>query len=271
MTLRRVETLKVFWNRQARDGGYRTNFGAGMLIKDSAVAEHRRQTEEARFRALVPLCPDFDVLDVGCGTGRWTHFMAPLVRYIIATDLSDEMVEICRRLQVEVGIANAEFSIRSATDFTALPRFDLIHVGGVLQYLTDEEVIEFARQAAAHLKPGGRCVTRDSVTCQRRELRGDYPVVYRTQVEYRTLFAQGGMQQIGSARAYILPAVVDKLNRIIALRGRWLDAAIALDNAIMRHWPATWLLRAYAALTGRGCGEVPDHRFAVYAPVTVPG
>ncbi len=266
MTLRRVEKVVAFWNRQALDSRYQSEFGAGMLIKDASVAEHRRRTEESRFRNLVELSSDAQVLDVGCGTGRWSFFLAPSVGHVVAIDLIDEMIEVCRRIQTEHSIANVEFHVRPATEIGDLGAFELIHAGGVLQYLTDDEVVAFARLVVSQLLPGGTCVTRDSVTRVRRELHGDYPVVYRTDSEYEQLFAAGGMRRIRSERAYILPAIVGRLNRIIPLRGRWLEYAILLDNFLMRHWPATWLLRVYAKLTGRGCGEVPDHRFFVYVP-----
>jgi len=260
------EIVRNFWNNQAGDTGYESEFGAGMLIKDRHIAMHRKSIEERLFAKLITLHEGMEVLDIGCGTGRWSFLMAPNVARVLATDISDEMIRTGGRLRQLESASNVEFLVREALDISDLGQFDLIFIGGVLQYLSDDEVRTLTKRVVRALKPRGACLTRDSVTSRRHAMCGDYPVVYRTRVQHNELCRAGGLELVTSERAYVMPALIPKIMRIAPLRGRFLDWAIRLDGLVMRNWPATWLLQIYAALTNRGCGEVPDHRFFLYRP-----
>lgn len=57
-----------------------------------------RQGELAHLHELLPrLLRGCNVLEVACGTGYWTHVVAPAARSLLATDQSMEMLEIARR------------------------------------------------------------------------------------------------------------------------------------------------------------------------------
>jgi len=102
MTLER-ERSRQFWNRQVADGTYETDFGPGTLLRDRRLALARKATEERRFGELVELNPEWTVLDVGCGTGRWSLYFASRVRHVVATDLSEAMIARARTLVEAAG------------------------------------------------------------------------------------------------------------------------------------------------------------------------
>ena len=100
----------------------------------------RRQRSERRIAATVSflrshglLGSDCDVIDIGCGPGRFAAEFAKTAHYVAGTDLSPKMVEYAARFSREQGLANTAFT---ACDFKAADidqygwrnRFDLVFI-----------------------------------------------------------------------------------------------------------------------------------------------
>lgn len=267
MTIDR-ERSRRFWDRQVTDGRHQADFAPGTLLVDGRLAASRRAIEERNFLRLVRLFPQQTVLDIGCGAGRWALFFAARVQRVVATDFSEAMVGRARAVVLAAGATNVEFRVGDALSVTELPRAEMVHAGGLLQYLSDEDLVVFAERARGRLSGGGCLVTRDSVGPRRVELTGDYPVVYRTEEEYQQLMLAAGFALESRARACFMPTVLPRLIRFLPLWGAPLEWAIALDGRLLRVWPFPALLALHHRVTGRGSGLVLDHRFAVWRPVS---
>ncbi len=96
---------KKDWNRRAVswEQGLREN-------------ESRRKRSEKRVKATVDylvsmgaLGPETDVIDIGCGPGRFVAEFAGIARHATGYDLSDSMVEYGREFCRERGISNVTF------------------------------------------------------------------------------------------------------------------------------------------------------------------
>jgi SAM-dependent methyltransferase len=123
---------------------------------DSSIPVHVMEHLTARRVGLAhSLVPSGEVLDVGCGTGRFLEALPPGYRRT-GVDVSLGMLEIAREKGLEVAKASGE----------GLPfedgSFDLVTTFAVLHHLIDPELVratllEMARVA----RPGGAVVVWD--------------------------------------------------------------------------------------------------------------
>ncbi|WP_373047006.1 class I SAM-dependent methyltransferase [Vulgatibacter sp.] len=120
-----------------------------MPIKDEAAYQHKLAVTQSHFRK------DMAVLEFGCGTGSTALLHAPHVRSILATDLSEKMLEIAREKARHAGVTNVTFEKASFETLRAEDEgFDAVLGLSILHLLADLD-------GALHkvyrlLKPGGR-------------------------------------------------------------------------------------------------------------------
>jgi ubiquinone/menaquinone biosynthesis C-methylase UbiE len=92
------------------------------------------------------------VLDIGCGTGRWTRYVAPKVSFVEAIDPSDAVISAAHLLKdlsnlriTKCSIDSIPFDERS---------FDLVFSLGVLHHIPD--TMDAMRKAASFVKKDGQ-------------------------------------------------------------------------------------------------------------------
>lgn len=111
--------------------------------------------EEPRVRAAVGEVVGKSVLDLGCGTGRHTTWLAAGGAAVTALDFSEGMLREARR---KAGLENVQFVAHDLHE--PLPfadgAFDLVVSGLVLEHLRDLRA--FFREARRVVRAGGRAV-----------------------------------------------------------------------------------------------------------------
>lgn len=104
------------------------------------------------------LKPDDRVLEIGCGTGTTALHHAPKAGHILATDISQKMIDIAREKAQAAGVDNVSFDVSSIDDLDSSPgQYDVILAHSILHLI--EDVPRTLRQLHRMLKPGGLLIS----------------------------------------------------------------------------------------------------------------
>jgi SAM-dependent methyltransferase len=165
--------------------------------------------------------PETRVLDFGCGFGNVARLLAPSVHHLSLWDDAPRMRR-CAMAAV-AGAPNVELlDLSTAAHEYQSPRFDLILVNSVTQYMTVAEVQNSLRRWRAMLAPRGRIVVSDVVP-------PNYPAG-------RELWI---VLQVSARRGFILRALYDAA-RILPLywRARGARPRLRISKGELRQWAA---------------------------------
>lgn len=136
-----VEKSSNFWDKIAKRY-------ANTPVKDEATYQKKLEITR-KF-----LTPDSSVLEIGCGTGSTSIAHAPFARYIHATDISANMIEIARAKAKQQSIDNVDFD-QVSIDNLDVPNgsVDVALAMSILHLVDDRHQV--MKKIHAALKPGG--------------------------------------------------------------------------------------------------------------------
>ena len=101
----------------------------------------------------------FDVLDIGCGPGGWTHDVAHTYPEIEVTgiDISNSMIAYARAHAEVRGLTNAHFQVMNALKRLDFPdaSFDLVNARAALGFVPTPAWPELIEEYKRVLRPGG--------------------------------------------------------------------------------------------------------------------
>lgn len=129
-----------------------------------------------------------NVLDVACGTGRNSILLSQLFHHVDAFDISKSFIEENKKRFAQY--KNISFFTHNVTDIQ-LPekKYDLIFLGGICMYLSDDEMKVFLQKVQQALAPGGKIISRDSVSPNATSFYSHIKV-YRNEKDYEKLLEQ---------------------------------------------------------------------------------
>ena len=172
--------------------------GGGQLID--------RREKEAVLAALGPIDPGHRVLEVACGTGRFTTMLADRGADVVGLDVSREMLEQAREKVAAAGHADAVEFLRGDASRLPFPDDHFDTVVAMRFFHLMEDPIPFAKEL--------RRVSRDQVffdTFNDRSLRVLYtwllPMGSRLYSERRVadLLGEADLTLAGEAHDFVLP------------------------------------------------------------------
>jgi 2-polyprenyl-3-methyl-5-hydroxy-6-metoxy-1,4-benzoquinol methylase len=153
-----VAALRDTWSQYPGDwkADKRLNLGAETLGEEwggPAFADYIVETLVA-----AELGPDRDVLELGCGGGKFSKRLAPRCRSLLVTDISLAMVEHAKEELASAGLSgNAEFRVLSGTDFNGVEdaSLDFVFSYDVMLHLQPQNVFSYLVDARRILRDNG--------------------------------------------------------------------------------------------------------------------
>src|SRR5215470_1367014 len=121
-----------------------------------------RQHELEWLRRRIPeLLAERDVLEVACGTGYWTQFIARTARRVEACDINESVLEIAREKPIPKG--RVTFFKADAISLEGVPAgCDALFAGFWWSHVRKSELVKFVANLAAKVEPGSRVVILDN-------------------------------------------------------------------------------------------------------------
>lgn len=147
-----MKDAKQFWNKAAK-----------RYVKSPMKDEVTYQKKLAITREY--FSPESKVLEFGCGSGGTALLHSPYVKHILATDISDKMIEIAEQKAADAGVNNVSFQQGTLDSLDIEPEsFDAVLGLNVLHLL--EDVDGTIKQVHQLLKPGGVFVSSTGLVGQ---------------------------------------------------------------------------------------------------------
>jgi ubiquinone/menaquinone biosynthesis C-methylase UbiE len=123
------------------------------------------------LKAVCAFAPEMRVIEMGAGTGRITHLIAPLVAEIHAFDAAPAMVALGKELTERAGFENVRFEVGAHDSLVADPSSaDLLIEGWAFGHLFEGDEQEWTpafvtilAQMERLLKPGGMAVAIETL------------------------------------------------------------------------------------------------------------
>jgi ubiquinone/menaquinone biosynthesis C-methylase UbiE len=155
---------RVAWTRERFDEAVSTCEEASVALYSLGDADMLRAATDEVVRAMLGwglLGRGKDVLEIGCGIGRFVIALSPHVRTAVGIDVSSKMIDVARRRAGD--LANVCFAVCSGLDLAGLEdeAFDLVYAVDSMPYLVEaglELVATHFREIARVLRPRGELV-----------------------------------------------------------------------------------------------------------------
>jgi len=209
--------IKKYWNKNVSDNYLRS--GGPPTLEELSILRHK--IEMKRFLKNMSLKKTFNFLELGCGSGRYSIDIAPMVKKIVALDFSKKQINQLKQEILRRKIKNIIPIYNDMTRFRTKIKFDLIFLSGVTQYIEDDELIKSLRYLKTRLNPNGIMFTRDSLNSSDTVYVGEiYPCKYRSKKSFISIFEEERFENIKffSAYSFIADGLFRKVASISFLR-----------------------------------------------------
>jgi len=199
-----TENTRNFYNNRARKMESMDNPYVAVLLGDQnpQYALEWDQYEKKQILPKMQVDEGCNVLDVGCGMGRWSEVLIPLSGYYCGTDMSAEMV---KRAEERNQFPDKEYDFLnySFEEICALPeekfhcKFNRLWICGVMMYVNDEGLQKGLGQLLTKMDEHAKVYFTETVAVSERltldefyseALKADYDVIYRTAEEYNSFY-----------------------------------------------------------------------------------
>jgi SAM-dependent methyltransferase len=191
------ENVKSFWDNNAKKDASLKSVLLGYDFSDNSADLHNQKETK--------IVLDFigegkkNILDVGCGIGRWAYNLKSIIQEYDGIDFSEEFVKAARN-NFE-GSDEIRFHHMSATNIDAAKlrkKYDVVIISGVSMYINDDMLDKLYESINRLTGKGALLYMQDTTSLlatrltlkdfDSKELKTKYNVIYRTRDEYEALF-----------------------------------------------------------------------------------
>ena len=173
------------------------------LDEHPEIAIERDKQAKKKIESLLNIGKGMNILDLGCGVGRWGELFCGKGAFYVGVDGSKQMIK--RAEENLGGYENKKLLVGNLREIDKISRevaaegqvkFDIIFFCGVLMYLNDNDMSEILRMLPQLLKRGGHICFVESLSEEKRltlkdifseDLKQNYSAIYRTADEFNKL------------------------------------------------------------------------------------
>lgn len=196
------EAVKAFWQSRAQKFGQMDYRSLTFFCQDREILEQRDVREKQLIAELLPPNPERKILEIGCGAGRWTPFLAARSGKVVAFDLIGELVAIARQQAAKAGLSNIEWRVADIREFSIAEQFEVVVAFGVAIYLQPGELEQFAKRALSFISPQGMLLQKEPMSWREsivesgrsEQLGAHYTCIYHSRRLYLSTFTNAGWQ-----------------------------------------------------------------------------
>lgn len=199
--------------------------------------EYRHYFELKHLKKIVKFTHDMNVLELGCGNGRWIRSLAHYVNHYTGVDFSKKALNIARKKTMWIG--NVSLYNQSIVNFWCRRTrmlYDVVYFGGVSQYIEDDEMHTILDNLKSCVKPTTVIVDRSTVNLEKRGVikTDEYHSIYRTSQELKDIYEKHGYGCIYQKQSYryLRGKPISLNNYIMLLQSYILD----LSSPVKKDW-----------------------------------
>jgi 2-polyprenyl-3-methyl-5-hydroxy-6-metoxy-1,4-benzoquinol methylase len=187
----------AYWERRAQRFA-KQGEGLAAVCSYGMPEFYNRMIQWTQRRALTPwltVSPGLRVLDIGCGVGRWSRWLAAQGAQVMGIDVSPTMIAEARRRVQQAGLsARCRFAVQDLESLDAGGPYDLVLAVTVLQHVLDDERLAAGlSRMVRHLTPGGRMLLLEAAPTRLNRRCDSAIFTARTRDRYQALFAGSGL------------------------------------------------------------------------------
>lgn len=195
-----MTSLTDYWDQRGRDFG---GHGAGLraVCSYGMPAFYNGYIQLTQQLALAPhlrVAPGTEVLDLGCGIGRWSRRLARRGARVVGVDLAPSMTEEARRRTERESLTDRiEYRVGDLRTLDLGRTFELVLAVTVLQHILDDD--GFARataNVARHLAQHGRAVLLEAAPSRPNDACDTAVFRARTAEQYLAAFRAAGLRVV---------------------------------------------------------------------------
>lgn len=172
-----------------------------VLFQDKENSAQRHEEEKKLFYDNIDTS-DKKVLEIGCGIGRWAEALHNKCESYLGLDFSEELIAIAKKAYKDFD--DCKFQVMSATDIKVdelliEPPFDVVIFSGFLMYINDDDLKIIMNEVNSVCTDNKIVFAMEPTSCMETRLtlkdfyseglEADYNAIYRTEQEYRDIFA----------------------------------------------------------------------------------